>query len=251
MPNIRQMEDDVVGRFTAEVNKRFLALHATGRPLPYAVGTALSGQDHDLADYLLGARGRFALIEFKADRRSTLTELDKKPRLQLLESCRLDSGILRRSLNIHHFGWERLERRQLPQIGSQLVATIEVARYIPELASAAQVRLPLGRARLWDSNEFITSFFEVQSAGTNIHRFRRYLSELYAIVGKSGSSALGRFEGTVLVYVPDLHGTAQIQTIRFKGFDQLMELTINYEKALTKQNHRPPPEQSRDQGLSM
>ena len=64
----RHMEKDVVARFTAEVEKRFYELHSEGTPLPYTVGTALSGQDADLADYLLAAKGCFALIEFKADR---------------------------------------------------------------------------------------------------------------------------------------------------------------------------------------
>lgn len=240
MSDNRQMENDVVARFTAEVCERFRALHAEGAPLAYLVGSALSGQDHDLADYLFGARGRFALIEFKANRAAVRTELDKQARQRLLELCMTDTGILRRAQRIHHFAWETLRQEDLPLVGKGLVATIDLARYIPELADKAGVALALATSRCWTSHEFITSYLEVETAGANIRQFRRYLEELYAIVGKTGSTELGHFQGAVFMYFPGMATGAQMKTIRFTGFDHLMELTINYELALTRQQRRAP-----------
>lgn len=240
MSDNRQMENDVVARFTAEVYGRFHALHAQGAPLAYLVGSALSGQDHDLADYLFGARGRFALIEFKADRAAVRTEIDKRARRRLLELCLADTGILRRAQRIHHFAWETLRQVDLPLVGKSQVATIDLARYIPELAEKAGVALDLAKSRCWTSDEFITSYLETETAGANIRQFRRYLEELYAIAGKAGSTELGHFQGAVFMYFPGMANGAQIKTIRFTSFEHLMDMTINYERTLTRQHDRAP-----------
>ena len=238
MSGYRQMEQDVVGRFSREVETRFLTLHAAGTPLPYVIGSALSGQDSDLADYLLAARGRFALIEFKANRNAVSSELEKNSRFQLLQICRDDTGTLARAQAIHHFAWEKLVAHELPYLGKQIQATIEVARYIPELARAARMCIPPANARTWSSGDFISSYLEVESAGTNIYRFQRYLEELYSIAGKNGTTELGRFEGAILIFVPESTGTSQLLTLRFTSFNHLMELTIAYERTLKRQHDR-------------
>lgn len=246
----RHMEHDVVARFSAEVERRFYELHTDGATLPYTVGTALSGQDTDLADYLLAARGRFALIEFKADRPSVLTELGKVARQRLLEKCRDDTGTLRRSQNIHHVAWEKLEERVFPQLGNQLEATIEIARYIPEIAAAANLQVPLARARTWSSTDFIASYLQTETAGSNVRRFRRYLSELYEIAGKNGATEFGRFQGAVLVFVPSSSGESKILSLRFSNFDNLMELTIEHDRALRRQRDHHREGKIQERGLS-
>lgn len=238
MSGYRQMEQDVVGRFSREVETRFLKLHAAGTPLHYAIGSALSGQDSDLADYLFAARGRFALIEFKANKNAVLSELEKNARLRLLQICRDDTGTLARAQAIHHFAWEKLVARELPHLGTQLQATIEVARYIPELARAAHMSIPPAHARTWSSGDFISSYLEVESAGTNIYRFKRYLEELYSIAGKNGTVELGKFEGAILIFVPESTSKSQFLTLRFTSFNHLMELTIAYGRTLKRQHDR-------------
>jgi hypothetical protein len=254
----RDMEQALIVEFSKMIDARVRSSHEAGAHHPYVVGSALCGQDQALADYLFAARGQFALIEFKASEERLKTEGTKEQRLRLLDSCAADSARLARAQTIHHAAWGRPVQLDLPGLGRQTMEEIVVARYVAKVGAVLGRGLPKAVAREWRAAEFIDAFIERRTTGSNIQRFKRYLTELYELVGTDGASGLAGFQGMVTVYVP---GAPQpFQSLRFDDFTHLMKLTIHYDPQYLREHeqsramhrdapeHRPTP--SRDPGMS-
>ncbi len=224
----RHMEDALIGQFTAKANLRYRELHGAGKRQPYLIGSALCGQDKALADYLFAAGGRFALIEFKANAERLVTEGKKPQRLRLLEACLADSARLARSRAIHHAAWGESAQLDLPGLGAQTEMDLVLAPYIDKTGAALGLAVPKLREQRWTADAYLRSYLENRIAGANVRRFKRYLTELYELVGSEGAAGLAGFQGLITVYVPALEQREQFQTITFNSFQHLMELTIHY-----------------------
>jgi hypothetical protein len=231
---LRDLEQDLVGQFTAEINRKFQEMHDCDEGLPHLVGTALGAQDTELADYMFGANGRYSLIEFKAAENRIFTEKDKKLRIKLFEELRLDSAMLNRAQDVHHVAWGV----DLPIIGDAKMGrpnaqrVIKIAQYASKVSSSIKFPLTTKRSYEWNSPEYIADFMEAKTTGSNVKRFKRYLEELYKIAGQDASGALNELQGTVIIYFDEFEGKSEtIRTIPFYGFEDLLMHTINYDKS--------------------
>jgi hypothetical protein len=240
----RHMEDALIVDFSVKADRRFRELHGAGKRQPYLIGTALCGQDNALADYLFAAGGRFALIEFKANAEQLKTEGVKPQRRQLLEACLADSARLSRSRAIHHAAWGESAQLDLPGLGAQTNLDLMLAPYVDRIGMALGLAIPRLRREHRTADAFINASLESRVAGANVHRFKRYLTELYELVGTGGAAGLADFQGLITVYVPALAQGEQFQTITFNSFQHLMELTIHY---APRQVLEPTRDQAMDQ----
>ncbi|MBA5608541.1 hypothetical protein H3H36_24655 [Duganella sp. FT3S] len=227
-PFFRHMEDALIVEFSKKADRRFRELHGAGKAQPYLIGSALCGQDKALADYLLAAGGRFALIEFKANAEQLKTEGVKPQRVRLLDACIADSARLSRSRAIHHAAWGESAQLDLPGLGAQTQQELVLAPYADRVGMALGLAIPKPRTVRWSDDAFIERWLENTIAGANIERFKRYLMELYELVGTDGAAGLADFQGLITVYVPAREKRAQFQTITFNSFAHLLALTIHY-----------------------
>ena len=101
----RKIEADLIPQFTGELQRRFLELYGQGEVSASVVGSALGGQDAELADYLLAANARFSLIEFKANEGCIISEKDKDLRLKLCQALSIDTAKRARARDIHYVAW--------------------------------------------------------------------------------------------------------------------------------------------------
>ncbi|MBA5640152.1 hypothetical protein H3H37_24110 [Duganella sp. LX20W] len=224
----RHMEDALIVEFSKKADRRFRELHGAGKAQPYLVGSALCGQDKALADYLFAAGGRFALIEFKANAEQLKTEGAKPQRVRLLADCIGDSARLARSRAIHHAAWGESAQLDLPGLGAQTQQELVLGHYVDRVGTALGLAVPKLRTVRWSDDAFIARWLENTIAGANIQRFKRYLTELYELVGTDGVAGLADFQGLITVYVPAGERRAQFQTITFNSFEHLLALTIHY-----------------------
>lgn len=222
----RHMENGLINEFSKKADRRFRELHGVGKRNPYLIGSALCGQDRDLADYLLGADGRFALIEFKANAERLKTEGKKPRRLRLLEACLADSARLARSRAIHYTAWAESAQLELPGMRPQTQLDLVLAPYADKIGTVLGMDVPKRREQRWTDDAFLRSYLENRIAGSNMHRFKRYLTELYELAGTQGGAGLEGFQGLITVYVPLRE--PQFQSITFNSFQHLMELTIHF-----------------------
>jgi hypothetical protein len=222
------MENALIGEFSVQAHRRFHELHQEGKPEPYLIGSALCGQDTALADYFFGAGGRFALIEFKANAEGLKTEGAKPQRRRLLDACLADSGLLARSRAIHHAAWGEPAQCELPGLGTQTTIELALAPYADKVGKILGLGIPGKSKANWTTTSYLRSYFEDRIPGSNVHRFKRYLGELYALVGMGGATGLAGFQGLVTVYIPARNHSPQWQTITFNSFEHLMELTIHF-----------------------
>jgi hypothetical protein len=227
----RQMEQGLVVEFSKKLDRRFRALHGAGKRQSYVVGSALCGQDKALADYLLSAGARFALIEFKANQEQLKTEGGKQQRRLLLDGCLAESGLRARSRDLHYVAWGEAAQLDLPGLGTQTKEVLMLSHYFDKIGGLLGMSVPRPRSRHWTDDAFITSYLEPMTAGSNLPRFRRYLIELYQLVGTSGGAGLDGFQGMVTVYIPGFKGEHQFQELRFNSFEHLLQLTIHHQPA--------------------
>ena len=245
----RHMEDALIVEFSKKADRRFRELHGAGKAQPYLISNALCGQDKALADYLFGAGGRFALIEFKANAELLKTEGAKPQRVQLLAQCLADSARLSRSRAIHHAAWGESAQLDLPGLGAQNQQELVLAPYVDRVGLALGLAVPKPRTVRWTDDVFIDAWLDNRISGANIQRFRRYLTELYELVGTDGVAGLADFQGLITMVVPAREGRAQFQSITFNSFQHLLELTIHYTPQRSpelKPEPAPEPTRSRD-----
>ena len=98
-------EDDVVDRFSRRLHKRFGEVFSRNEEHPNFAATPLGGQDKALADYLLAGKGRYCLIEFKADEDAALAETKKPLRHALCRTFQKRAATMARAEDIHFIGW--------------------------------------------------------------------------------------------------------------------------------------------------
>src|SRR5260370_11628188 len=97
---LRDLEQNVMLRFSEELKQRYrIDTEARGVTRNHFARTSLGAQDQVLADYLLAANARFALIEFKAFASEIGTEKVKKLRQALWKKITTHPDMLRRSLD--------------------------------------------------------------------------------------------------------------------------------------------------------
>lgn len=237
----RHMEAALLDTFSKKVERRFRESYGAGKQQPYFIGSALCGQDKALADYLLGAGARFALIEFKANVELLKTEGAKPQRLRLLDACISDSARLSRSRAIHHAAWGESAQLDLPGLGSQHQQELVLAHYVDRVGMALGLAIPKQRTVRWSDDAYIDRWLANTISGANLQRFKRYLTELYELVGTDGAAGLADFQGFINVYVPASQGRpADFQPITFNSFQHLMALTIHYTP-----QREPEPEPAR------
>ncbi|QGZ39620.1 hypothetical protein IP92_01911 [Pseudoduganella flava] len=214
---MRQLETDLILRFHTALHAQF-----SRRQGGTLAGTALGGQDRALADYLLAANARFALIEFKAAAAAIATEDDKPLRHRLcraLGTCRQSAALAR---DIHYLAWGSHAERNVPGFGMQTVEDIVVTPYAGKVCPLLDEAYPAPAQTEEPSERFIRRFLGSRTAGGSARRFKAYLELLYGIAGGCTASELKRFEGFVYVYVAG----AVLHEVRFHGLDHLLELTL-------------------------
>jgi hypothetical protein len=232
---MRQLETDLILRFHTALQAEF-----GRRQGGTLAGAALGGQDRVLADYLLAANARFALIEFKAAEAAIATEADKPLRHRLcraLATCRHSAALAR---DIHHLAWGTHAERDVPGFGMQTVEEIAVAPYAGKVCPLLDEDYPAPTRAVEPSDRFIRRFLGSRTAGGSARRFKAYLELLYTIAGGCTEEELKRFEGSVYVFVPG----AVLHSVRFHGLDHLLELMLGRSPTLERRAER---ERSRSQ----
>jgi hypothetical protein len=221
----RKLEQDVILQFSNELQRHFLyqqqllnSAHSS-----YA-GSALGGQDRELADYLLSVNARFALIEFKADESSIASEISKPLRIGLCSQLASDSAMRARAQEMHFIAWGKLEDDGASEIDEFLkVRKIVLARYAERVCLHCN-----GTLKVVDSEKFITSFLKYKTKGGSGSRFKRYLEDLFALADKGAADSFAEFQGTVYVYMPSSDSRVRkIVTIPFMGLQHLFSLTTD------------------------
>lgn len=240
----RHLETDLELRFTASLHAQFLARHGAGVAGSMLVGTALGGQDRMLADYLLMADARFALIEFKADAGAIRTEAGKPLRHLLCKALSVNRRSRALARDIHFIAWEEINSETVPPLGLQAVRDIMVARYAGKVCPLIDEAFPADATAADASDRFIKRYLAYRTTGASAKRFKAYLELLYTIGGTCPASELKRFEGAVYVFVPrSAKSPAPFKSVPFVGLEQLLQLTLGYtlEKTLEQHNERKPP----------
>lgn len=225
-------------QFTAKLQEEFFNLYGSGKELkPSIAGAALGGQDTALADYLLSAQARFALLEFKHDEASIVTEKDKKLRHKLCAELQADRRKSALARDIHYVAWGvRAPTDYGGHFGVQITEDAMVASYPEKVCPLLGCAIGTTRPREYSSNQFIQRFLSSRVAGTNGARFKDYLSLLYKIAGGVEESELKRFQGSVYIFVADPAGIlpGQFHKIKFWGLDHLLQLTLGLQLATDK-----------------
>lgn len=220
-------------QFTANLHQQFLNLYGAGGQSENIAGAALGGQDVVLADYLLSARARFALIEFKDNEASIATEKDKKLRLLLCKKLNADRGSAALSRDVHYVAWGVRQEKDLgTSIGWQFVEDTVVASYPSKVCPLLGCNVDVSPRHAYASEEFIQRFLASRVAGTHAARFKKYLELLYRLADGVASNELKRFEGSVYVFVPTPDGVlpAKFLKVRFVGLDHLFMLTLGKQR---------------------
>lgn len=245
----RALESDVVVRFSTQLNMRFCALYAGQPQAPDALSaTALGGQDKALADYIVARRGRYCLVEFKANEAAFRSEARKELRVALCKTLSGQINPLRWARSAHFIGWGTKTSKSLPGIGTAEVESIAFANYpgticplfgIPVQAPAIQI----------DADKFIEMFLESKLLGSTAARFEKYLALLFTLAGSCSADELKSIEGSVYVYIPQENlRPAELCSVRFRGLEQLFSLTLGRElpaQAVQKEG----PEIERDRSI--
>lgn len=240
----RQLETDLVVQFTASLHAQFLARHDAGEAGVTCVGTALGGQDRALADYLLAANARFALIEFKANEKAIATEAGKPLRHLLCKALQGNRRLNALARDSHYMAWEVIASRVLPQLGLQPVREIMVARYADRVCPLFDEAFPVVAMPVQASERFIRRYLSHRTAGASAKRFKAYLELLYTVAAGCPASELRRLEGSVYVFVPgSAKSAASFLRVPFVGLDHLLALTLGYklEQTPEQRNERTPP----------
>jgi hypothetical protein len=228
---MRQLETDLILRFHPALQAEF-----GRRQAGTLAGAALGGQDRALADYLLAANARFALIEFKAAEGAIVTEDDKPLRHRLcraLGTCRQSAALAR---DIHYLAWGTHAQRDVPGFGMQTVEDIVVTRYAGKVCPLLDENYPAPAQAVEPSGRFIRRFLGSRTAGAGARRFKAYLDLLYTIAGGCTEEELKRFEGSVYVFVPG----AVLHSVRFRGLDHLLELMLGRSPTMERKAEREP-----------
>lgn len=220
---LRDLEHNVMLRFSLELKQRHrIDAEAGGVTRNHFAGTSLGAQDQVLADYLLAANARFALIEFKASASEIGTEKVKKLRQALWKKITAHDDMLRRCLDMHYICWGTLDTLTVPGIESvQFEEGQQICQYAPAVAKYMDPGPLLDAAEVYTTSEFLTDFLDSHLAGADASRFRKYVDELSVLAeGKKGSA--NTIEGMVCVFIPATMTTlARYAQVRFRGMRQL------------------------------
>lgn len=236
-------------RFSTQLDRRFSALYASQAHVPDALGaTALGGQDKALADYIVARRGRYCLIEFKANEAAFRSEARKELRVALCKTLSDQINPLRWARSAHFIGWGTKTSRSLRGIGMAEVESIAFANYAGTICPLFGIPVP-APAKQIDADKFIEMFLESKLLGSNAARFEKYLALLFTLAGSCSADELKSIEGSVYVYIPpDAERPAELCSVRFRGLEQLFSLTLGRElpaHAIQKEG----PEIERDRGI--
>lgn len=226
----RALESDVVARFSTQLDRRFCALYAGQPQAPDALGaTALGGQDKALADYIVARRGRYCLIEFKANEAALQSEARKELRVALCRTLSDQKNPLRWARSAHFVGWGTKTARSLPGIGLSEVESIAFANYPGTICPLLGFPVPAPANQI-DADLFIEMFLESKLLGSNAARFEKYLALLFELAGSCSRDELQSIEGSVYVYIPgDGRCPPELCSVRFRGLEQLFLLTLGRE----------------------
>ncbi|WP_162831467.1 hypothetical protein [Paraburkholderia caffeinilytica] len=188
--------------------------------------TALGGQDKALSDYIVGRRGRYCLVEFKAGETAFRSEESKKLRVALCKTMSADRNALRRGKSAHFIAWGTTTHKTLtPGTEPMEVQGISLASYPGTICPLMGFPLPAPENRLY-SDQFIEMFLESEQLGANAVRFEKYLTLLFELAGGCASTELKAIEGSIYLYLPpNTSHPPELHSVRFRGLEHLFELT--------------------------
>ncbi|MDT6995091.1 hypothetical protein [Burkholderia cenocepacia] len=245
----RALESDVVARFSAQLDRRFCALYA-GQPQTADAlsATALGGQDKALADYIVARRGRYCLIEFKANEAAFQSEARKELRVALCRTLSSQMNPLRWARSAHFIGWGTKTTTSLRGIGQAEVESIAFANYPGAICPLLGFPVPAPADQI-DVDRFIEMFLENKLIGSTAARFEKYLALLFTLAGSCPGDELKSIEGSVYVYIPsDGQSPAEHCSVRFRGLAHLFALTLGKELP-ARAVERQGPELERDRSI--
>ncbi|QJW78726.1 hypothetical protein [Burkholderia glumae] len=201
-----------------------------------------------MADYIVARRGRYCLIEFKANEGAFRSEARKELRVVLCKTLSGQINPLRWARSAHFIGWGTKTLRSLPGLGMAEVESITFANYAGTICPLFGIPVPAPAEQI-DVDRFIEMFLESKRLGSNAARFEKYLALLFALASSCSADELKSIEGSVYVYIPpDAERTAELCSVRFRGLEQLFSLTLDRElpaHAVQKEG----PEIVRDRGI--
>lgn len=231
---VRALEQNVVGRFSVALHKRF-PQHLERDLLQNFADTTLGAQDQSFADYLLAANARFALIEFKASFLDIRSEVAKPLRKALFKHMVRHDDTLRRCLDFHFVCWGVTTPVNLSGV-SALRETELINHYAIQVAPFMPVGPDVAPVEDFSTAAFLDDFLGARLLGGTAERFKVYLNELAALAGGRQGDA-STIEGMVFVFVPgDAREAGQYMSLRFRGIE---ELTLYLQMKSPQLEHTP------------
>ncbi|MDH0757047.1 hypothetical protein N5C70_09990 [Pseudomonas juntendi] len=237
-PPLRDMEQNVVLRFSSAFEARFSAQDPDGS-VPGWANTTLGAQDKVFADHLIAANARFALIEFKATFLAIRKEARKPLRQRLFSQLAVRSDFLRRCLDFHFVCWGTTRRHQPAGCPIPIVEEVDyLNQYAVHVAPFMHSTLSLTPSDDINTQTFLDKFIDSRLMGGTYSRFKRYLNELGQLAAgvEGGASSIS---GMVYVYVPpEGRNPARYAHSRFQGLEQLQLLFKPNAKELSREHGR-------------
>ena len=237
-------EDYVVDRFSRRLHKRFGEVFSRNEEHPNFAATPLGGQDKALADYLLAGKGRYCLIEFKADEDAALAETKKPLRHALCRTFQKRAATMARAEDIHFIGWgtkQELRAPSLPQ--PETLLGVSLSAYPGKVCPLIGHNVRASAFETMTQDAFIDKFIDGEVVGSDAKRFDKYVGELFKLAETDEKNGKDGFQGTVYVFVPPSDGApAELLSIEFTGIEHLFRLTkelaVSREKSKVKDREK-------------